>query len=322
VTHIQGGCFMHAVTVENLTKIYSGGKKAVDNVSFSIEPGKVFGFLGPNGAGKATAVQLLNGGLAPTEGVCRVFDLDVTDRPERIHAFSGVLTEHAQMYGHLTGLANLLFYGAVFGVNPGESKKRALQLLEELELVDAKDRKLETYSTGMRQRLSLARAMIHRPKILFLDEPTSGLDPESVMSVNKLIKNLADTEGVTVFLCTHQLRYAQEICNAYGLIDDGVLLAHGSIDELRAMVFSGTIVSVEADRIPGDIEYTKTGERLFDIEVQSGDDIPDIVRRIVNAGGNIYNVTSHKLSLEEIYFSLIEKRKTSKGMSKPWEVAK
>jgi len=304
---------MKAVITDNLSKTYTGGKKAVDNISFTLNQGEVFGFLGPNGAGKTTAVKLLNGMISPTGGTCRVFDMDPSEKPDQIHQFSGVVTEHAQMYDSLTGLQNLVFYGTLFGVSAAESSRRALALLGQLNLTDAKDKKLDTYSTGMRQRLSLARAMIHHPKILFLDEPTSGLDPESVLSVNNMIKSLAENEGTTIFLCTHQLRYAQEICNSYGLIDDGVLLAAGSIEKLRSLVFSGMTVSIKADHFPKDMPSTQIGERRYEINVQSEEEIPSVIKRIVDEGGSVYHVSARRLSLEEIYFSLLEKRTERRG---------
>jgi len=287
---------MKAVIADNLSKTYAGGKEAVKSIGFSLEQGEVFGFLGPNGSGKTTTVKLLNGTLSPTGGACRVFGMDPSAAPEQIHALSGVVTEHAQMYDNLTGLQNLAFYGALFGVSAAQSKERALALLTQLDLIGAKDRKLAAYSTGMRQRLSLARAMMHHPKILFLDEPTSGLDPESVLSVNHMIKDLAKNQGATIFLCTHQLRYAQEICSAYGLIDEGVLLAAGSIEELRSLVFAGMTVSI------------RTGERQYEVNVQSEEEIPSVVKRIVDEGGSVYHVSARRLSLEEIYFALLEKK--------------
>lgn len=145
---------MQTVVLENLSKTFSGGKKAVKDVSLSLEKGEVFGFLGPNGAGKTTTVKLLNGMLVPSEGRCSVMGYDPVRDPEKVHAVSGVL-------------------------------------LEKLELKEAAEQKLAAYSTGMRQRLSLARAMIHRPEVLFLDEPTSGLDPESAQNVNRLIREMA-----------------------------------------------------------------------------------------------------------------------------------
>lgn len=226
---------MNAVHIDNLSKVYPQGKKAVDRISLSVDQGEILGFLGPNGAGKTTTIKLLNGMLAPTEGSCTVFGIDPYVKPEEVHQVSGVITEHAQMYDHMTAMQNLQFYGAVFGMSKRATDARAKTLLEKLDLEYAKDQRLSTYSTGMRQRLSLARAMIHEPRILFLDEPTSGLDPQSAQSVNTLIKSLAKDEGVTIFLCTHQLRYAQEICSSYGLISDGRLLAAGKLDELRAL---------------------------------------------------------------------------------------
>ena len=142
------------------------------------------------------------------------------------------------MYENLTGLENLVFYAELYGISADEAARRSESLLKEMELEEAKDRKLAAWSTGMRQRLSLARALIHRPKILFLDEPTSGLDPESAQNVNRMIREMAENSGITVFLCTHQLRYAQEICTRYGLIEEGRLLAEGTLDKLRSETFS------------------------------------------------------------------------------------
>ncbi|MDR1620416.1 MAG: ABC transporter ATP-binding protein [Clostridiales bacterium] len=306
---------MQAVVAENLTKIFPQGKKAVDAVSFALGQGEIFGFLGPNGAGKTTAVKLLNGMLTPTAGCCRVFGTDPAADPCGVHKLSGVVTEHAQMYEHMTGMENLLFFGAVFGVNARECRARADRLFAALELMCAKDQKLSTYSTGMRQRLSLARAMIHRPKILFLDEPTSGLDPENAQNVNDMIKRLAHEEGTTIFLCTHQLRYAQELCTAYGLIDEGALLAAGTLAELRTLVFSGLTVRLTASLPPDDIPYTALNGHEFSLTLQTEDDIPPLVKKIVERGGKIYGVSARQLTLEEIYFALLEKRGVKEAAS-------
>lgn len=309
---------MSAIVLERLSKTFPGGKEAVKEISLSLEQGEVFGFLGPNGAGKTTTVKLLNGMLTPTLGTCSVLGFSPAREPEKVHAVSGVLTEHAQMYDNMTGFENLLFYAGIFGIPEEEGKKRAVSLLEELELNEAADRKLAAYSTGMRQRLSLARALIHRPKVLFLDEPTSGLDPESAQRVNGLIRNLAGKQGTTVFLCTHQLRYAQEICTRYGLIDAGSLLAAGTLEELRAKVDAGAELRIRAGNIPEEmkcIEYVE-GERgkgdygsVLCMKIRSEEEIPQIVRSIVGAGGDIYEVEVKRPALEDIYFSLTEKKK-------------
>ena len=295
---------MHAVELHNLSKTYPGGKQAVQNVSLSLEPGEVFGFLGPNGAGKTTTVKLLNGMLTPTGGICRVLGADPAREPEKVHAVSGVVTEHARMYDNLTGLENLVFYAELFGIPADEAAGRAEALLQQMELGDAKDRKLAAWSTGMRQRLSLARALIHCPKVLFLDEPTSGLDPESAQNVNRMIREMAENSGITVFLCTHQLRYAQEICTRYGLIEEGRLLAEGTLEELRTETFSHITLQIRAASMPPEIGFRQTGDLEYETSIRSEEEIPEIVRRIVAAGGDIYKVEAKQPDLEEIYFAL------------------
>ena len=295
---------MYAVELHNLSKTYPGGKQAVQNVSLELEPGEVFGFLGPNGAGKTTTVKLLNGMLTPTEGICRVLGSDPALEPEKVHAVSGVVTEHARMYENLTGLENLVFYAELYGISADEAARRSESLLKEMELEEAKDRKLAAWSTGMRQRLSLARALIHRPKILFLDEPTSGLDPESAQNVNRMIREMAENSGITVFLCTHQLRYAQEICTRYGLIEEGRLLAEGMLDELRSETFSRITLQIRAGSMPPEMGFRQTGAQEYEASIRSEDEIPEIVRRIAAAGGDIYKVEARQPDLEDIYFAL------------------
>ena len=156
---------MKAISAEELSKTFSGGTVAVDGIRFSLNQGEIFGFLGPNGAGKTTTVKLLCGMLTPSGGKCQVLGIDPTQNPEQLHEKVGVVTEHAQMYDHMTALENLQFYGTLFGMSRLECADRAKLLLHRLELADVMDRKLATYSTGMRQRLSLARALLHRPQI-------------------------------------------------------------------------------------------------------------------------------------------------------------
>lgn len=300
---------MDAVVLKNLSKTYPNGKKAVSGIDFSLKQGEIFGFLGPNGAGKTTTVKLLTGMLTPSEGECRVLGLNLAETPEKVHDLSGVVTEHAQMYNNMTGKQNLVFYGSVFGITKAEAEKRAGSLLEQLDLEEAGDQKLSTYSTGMRQRLSLARALIHRPRILFLDEPTSGLDPESAQNVNQLIRKLAEDKKITIFLCTHQLRYAQEICTRYGLMDQGKLLATGTLGELRQRIDSGTILEICAAHMPEGLGFQKAEEMLYENRIHRDSEIPVLVRQIVTGGGDIYSVKVRKPSLEDIYFSLTAREK-------------
>ena len=224
---------MYAVELHSLSKTYPGGKQAVKNVSLSLEPGEVFGFLGPNGAGKTTTVKLLNGMLTPTEGTCRVLGADPAREPEKVHAAAGVVTEHARMYDNLTGLQNLVFYAEIFGIPAEEAGRRAAALLGKMELEDAKDRKLAAWSTGMRQRLSLARALIHRPKVLFLDEPTSGLDVMARRDVLDILREyMEEDETRSILISSHISTDLENLCDDIYMIHDGKIILHEDTDVL------------------------------------------------------------------------------------------
>lgn len=297
---------MQAITVRDLFKNYGGEKNALDGVSISLPQGEVFGLLGPNGAGKTTMVKLLSGILSPTSGAMQVLGLDPAHAPERVHEICGVMTETARMYAGMTAIQNLVFFGGMFGLSREEARSRGDALLAVLDLKYARNQKAGEFSTGMMQRLSLARAMLHRPRVLFLDEPTSGLDPESAKSVNALIRTLAREQGTTVFLCTHQLRYAQELCTSYGLISHGRMLAQGTLEQLRMQVFPGLTVSVRADGYPAGMMVRRIREGVYEVDVDHEEEIPVMVRRIVEGGGKVYSVTASRLSLEDIYFHLVE----------------
>ncbi|MGF7003713.1 ABC-2 type transport system ATP-binding protein [Lachnospiraceae bacterium PFB1-21] len=301
---------MVAIEASHLSKVYDTGKEALKNLDFSLHQGEVFGFLGPNGAGKTTTIKLLTGLLTPSTGASQVLGVDPSAEPAKLHGFCGIMTEHAQMYNLLSGYENLLFYGEVFGLEKEKAKARALQLLERLELTDAMYQKLGTYSTGMRQRLSLARALLHSPQMLFLDEPTSGLDPESIWRVNDLIKEMAKDEGITVFLCTHQLRYAQEVCSTYGLIAEGELLAKGNLRELRALTMDALTLELKAENIPltENSHLEKVAENRYEMKISEVEEIPAIVQRLARNGTSIYEVRALEQSLEDIYFALIKRK--------------
>ncbi len=294
---------MEAIAAKGLSKSY-GERRALEGLTLSLPQGSVFGFLGPNGAGKTTTVKLLTGLLAPTAGECAVLGLDPRREPHRVHALCGVMTESARLYGQMSGLDNLVFFGQLCGLDRKQAAERGEALLKKLEIWEAAATPAGKYSTGMAQRLSLARALIARPKLLFLDEPTSGLDPESAQAVNGLIAEQAAEEGVTVFLCTHQLRYAQDLCGSYGVLDHGFLLASGTLAELAARAGCQSRAAFrlgEGEKLPGFVG--EDGWQYAPLERE--EDMPALVRRAVEEGFRVFEAQIQRPTLEDVYFRFV-----------------
>lgn len=298
---------MNAISARHVSKSYDGKVMALQDLDLEVPRGGVFGFLGPNGAGKTTTVKLLTGLLKPSEGECAVFHLSPGKDPCEVHRICGVMTESARMYGQLTGMENLIFFAQTAGMKQDDCMQRAGELLKQLDLWDARDKKLSAYSTGMAQRLSLARALVNRPQVLFLDEPTSGLDPESSQSVNELITELAKNVGTTVFLCTHQLRYAQDLCSSYGILNRGKLLASGDFqtlsDDIGCHIKAGF-------RLPGgdmlDGFHLENG--WWQTEVLREDEMPILLKQVIDDGHSVYEARLIKPTLEEVYFGYVERQ--------------
>ena len=294
---------MQAVLAQELSKEFSG-VRALDSLTLSLPEGSVFGFLGPNGAGKTTTVKLLTGLLAPTGGRCAVLGLDPREQAERVHALCGVMTESARLYPQLSGLENLEFFGELCGMTRAAARARGGELLRRLGLGEAGKRVAGEYSTGMAQRLSLARALLARPRVLFLDEPTSGLDPESAQAVNALIGEQAGQEGVTVFLCTHQLRYAEDLCGCYGILDHGALLAQGDLAGLAKAAGRGSFAAfrlAQGETLPG----CEGAGGWWRRPLACPEEMPALVREAVAAGCSVYEARIETPTLEDVYFSFI-----------------
>jgi ABC-2 type transport system ATP-binding protein len=303
-----------AIETEHLTRIF-GSIIAVTDVSLSVKEGEVFGMLGPNGAGKTTMVRLLNGILTPSEGRARVYGRDPASEGPEVRGMTGVLTESPSHYERLTARQNLTFYATMFGVPERRLTDRVKEMLHLFGLERRADDLVGSYSKGMKQRLALARALVHEPKVLFLDEPTAGLDPEAARQVDDLIAELSREEGRTVFLCTHNLHEAQLLCNRVAMLNQGRLLAVGSIQELTDRVWQ--VMSVEVELLHP--LSSRAMERLKELEgisiesaepfhlrlkVQKKDRIPRIVREMVQEGGQIVRVSPREYTLEEIYFAI------------------
>jgi ABC-2 type transport system ATP-binding protein len=311
------------IVAEGLTRHF-GDHLAVNQLDLQVASGEVFGFLGPNGAGKTTTVRLLNGVLSADGGSARVLGYDVATEALEIRRRTGVLTETPSLYEALTARENLLFFGDLYGLPESELPRRAGALLEEFGLADRADDRVGTYSKGMRQRLAIARALLHSPELIFLDEPTSGLDPAAARMVRETIQTLSQAEGRTVFLCTHNLAEAQLLCSRVGVIDHGVLQAVGTPQELASSLWQELTVEIDLrgepsaavrealSRLPEVSGQSMENDRLV-LTLANEDAIPTVVAAIAANGGRIYGVIPREHTLEEIYFRIQANSHGEKG---------
>jgi ABC-2 type transport system ATP-binding protein len=241
---------MKAIEVQNLVRDYNG-LRAVNNISFEVEPGEIFGFLGPNGAGKTTTIKVLTGQLRPTSGKAKVAGCDVVEERECLKPRIGVVFEHQNLYERLSARDNLTFTARLYGA----PKSRTDEVLVQVGLADRAREKLKNYSNGMKQRLLIARALLHEPQVLFLDEPTRGLDPHMARDVRAVVADLA-LQGVTVFLTTHYMEEADRLCHRVAILDQGSIVALDSPGTLKAN-------ASRADATLEDVFLELTGRHLY-----------------------------------------------------------
>jgi ABC-2 type transport system ATP-binding protein len=301
-----------------------GNLRAVAGMTFSVQAGEVFGLLGPNGAGKTTTVRLLNGILPPTAGQARVFGLDPAVSGEAVRKQTGVLTEGPALYERLTARENLTFFGTLAEIPEETLQQRVDEQLSFFDLAGRANDRVEAFSKGMKQRLALARALIHQPPLLFLDEPTSGLDPEAAQHVMQLIEDLSRRNGQTVILCSHNLTEAQHLCDRVAILNKGQILALGSLAELSRKLWPVTWLDIEFQKtpetrvlkglegLPGLLQMQASGTGLA-VQVESEAAIPVIVRQLAEGGAAILRVNPRAYSLEDIYFTLQHKQQAGEA---------
>jgi ABC-2 type transport system ATP-binding protein len=314
---------MSSIDTKGLTKNF-GSLIAVDHLTFKVEKGEVFGLLGPNGAGKTTTIRLLSCLISPSEGIAKVGTYDISQNPLKVRETVGILTENPSLYERLTAQENMDFFAQAYGLtNTQEKMDRIKELLEFFKLWNRRNDKVATFSKGMKQKLAIARALVHNPPILFLDEPTAGLDPESAKEVRDLMEMLSQREKHTILLCTHHLEDAERLCSRVMIINKGKSIVVGTPDELRNQITGKPKVRINLKKINTTIiEATKKVNCVKGIDVDESassltivlDDVnsgtPEVVKRIVNSGGMILAVQVVRASLEEAYLKLIrEERK-------------
>ncbi|OCR00565.1 ABC transporter [Oscillatoriales cyanobacterium USR001] len=303
-----------AICTKNLTRDF-GKIRALDNLSLAVPRGVVFGFLGPNGSGKTTTIRLLLGLLEATTGSAEVLGYDTRSHAQEIRQQTGALLEHPGLYERLNAEDNLEFYARAWRLSPAKRRSRIEELLKNLGLWERRRETVRNWSRGMKQKLAVARAMLHSPPLIFLDEPTNGLDPVAAAALREDLQELVAREGVTVFLTTHNLVEAEKLCSYAGVIRQGKLLAAGSLDELRSQVGSQRLEIVGrgfsekvlkwAESQPEVSSVQLEGEHLT-IVLRKRIQVPKLVKLLVNAGAEIEEVRKHSTNLEEIFLTLME----------------
>ena len=310
------------IQFNDLTKVYDN-EYAVDHLSLSINKGEIFGLLGPNGAGKSTTILMTLGLSEPTSGTVTVNGINSTNHPIDVKKIVGYLPDDVGFYHQMTGLENLMYTASLNGMDRKEAKERALHLLELVGLTDAKDKRTDKYSRGMRQRLGLADVLMKNPQVIILDEPTIGIDPEGVRELLGLIKDLSKKEQITVLLSSHDLHQVQKICDRVGIFVKGKLLATGNINDLAQQLFNEDAYLINLEYISGDtnlIEHFKNTAGINEVEeIHPGKlklhceaDLTKQVAKIVfESGAELIQISKSDYGLDEIYHRYFEGRDQS-----------
>jgi len=307
-----------AIEIRHLTKRF-GDITAVDDVSLDVHQGEVFGFLGPNAAGKSTTVKVAATLLTPNEGTVVVDGHDVLEEGPEVRASIGLLPEDGAdtHYDRLTAAQNLRYYGRLYDVPREKLEDRIDELLEFLELTDRRDQSPGLFSTGLKQKLSLARALIHDPPVVFLDEPTSSLDPIMSKKVREFIHKMSEAQSKTFFLCTHLLSEAETICDRVAFISHGKLVELGRPRDLRRKfwterTFEVQLAGKEVTKAKGVVQSTGTtkaahveNDRLVFVTEEADRANPKIVKALVEAGLSVIELRERIPSLEDVYFKVI-----------------
>ena len=300
------------IEAQGLVREFRDGPRAVDGIDLNIDPGEIYGFLGPNGAGKSTTVHMLTTLLPPTAGTARVAGFDVVREGPEVRARIGAALQEAALDPLLTGREHLRLQVALQALPREERKPRADELLERVGLAEAADRKVGGYSGGMKRRLDLALALVHRPRILFLDEPTTGLDVQSRTALWAEVVRLARREGVTVFLTTQYLEEADALADRVGIIDHGRIVAEGTPSELKGEVGRPTVEATPADPADGDRAAAVLGRfgdplpssRGVAVRLHAGgSDLTGIVRALDAERLKVEHLQLHQPSLDDVFLA-------------------
>ncbi len=284
---------------KNLVRRF-GDLTAVDNVSFTVGPGRIFGLLGPNGAGKTTTISMISGLLKPTDGKVEVEGFDVRKEPKEVARRIGVVPQEIALYEDLNALENLNFWGGIYGMSGASLKSRIAELLELVGLTDRAKSPVKQYSGGMKRRLNLAMGIIHKPKLILLDEPTVGIDPQAREKILDVVERVVE-QGNTVLYTTHYLEEAEKLCHELAIMDQGKILAQGSITELRAQLGEGSLIVLSGSFTSGELTDAMSQLRgLQTIEVSDGKAMLSLPRDGSSVGQALESIFATKLQLDDV----------------------
>ena len=317
---------MEIVNVKNLSKIFDKEIVAVDNVSFQVKKGEIFGFLGPNGAGKTTTIKILTTLLQPTKGQVNIASFDVVKNPDGVRSSIGIVPQALTLDDDLKGMTNLLLSAKLYRVPDKIAKERANELLELVGLKDAAGRDVSTYSGGMRKRLELIIGLIHNPKVLFLDEPTLGLDIQTRSVIWNYLKKLNKENGLTIFITTHYLEEADLLCDRIAIIDQGKVLIEDTPSNLKQKL-GGDIIEISVDshvkakELISELDYVEkidVVEEKLRIKAEKGDEVLPLLLEICKVNSiKVKTVSLSRPSLDEVFLEYTGKsmRDTGTGFS-------
>jgi len=303
----------NAIEVRDLTKVY-GSLLAVDHVSFEVRRGEIFGFLGPNGAGKTTTQRMLTTLLTPSKGTIRIFGRDLRSEAWEAKRQIGLVPEESNVYTELTAWDNLMFTASLYRVPRAERAARAQELLETFGLWEKRDVKVENFSKGMRRRMSIAMAIIHKPALLFLDEPTPGLDAQSIRFIWELIRRM-NAEGTTIFISTHQIEEANQLCERVAIISHGKIAAIDTPERLKAnfrrvqsveVAFEGEVAekSPGLESLPGVTTQVKVGDKWRLYTEDPSALLPRVVHYAEERDLRLISLNTLGPSLEDVFLEI------------------
>jgi len=298
------------IKAEGLTKVFNSHLTAVDHVNFDVMRGEIFGFLGPNGAGKTTTIHMLTTVLKPTEGGATVLGFDIAKQASEVRNVIGVVPQEYTADEDLTGSENVLLCADLYGIRRGVAKERALDLLKLVELTDFKDKRVQTYSGGMRRRLELACGLINIPKVLFLDEPTLGLDVQTRTATWEYIRKLKKEYGMTLFMTTHYLEEADALCDRVAIIDHGKIVVAGAPEELKNSL-GGDVITLAIKENDDVSELIRTVEHVKDVKKEDSSyrikaeygevTTPFIIETLRRNGYTVTKLALTEPTLNEVY---------------------